>query len=99
MGFWLRRSGAAIFLTLSLAACAASTGQQGGAGSSGGSSAGGAAATSDEEGASIERAVVLSDAHNEMEGISAEHKWTAAHYPGWGWDAQSLLNQGAGSTT
>jgi hypothetical protein len=92
MRFWLCRVSGAILLAASLAACAASTGQQQGTAVT---PSNGAAATNEEdEGSSFDRAVVLSDAKNEMEGVSAEHKWMESHYPGWSWGTQYLINQG-----
>ena len=75
-----RRVFVSILLALSLAGCAAGARQQG------------AVATSGDDGSSIERAVVLSDAKNEAEGVRAEHAWVQSHYPGWSWGTQYLLN-------
>jgi hypothetical protein len=89
VGFWLRLLSAAILLALSLAACGASTGQEQHTSDSPSS---GAAATNEDEGSSFDRAVVFSDAKNEMEGVSAEHKWIESHYAGWSWGTQYLIN-------
>jgi len=50
--------------------------------------------SADEAGLTIETAVVLEDATNEFNGVSAEHAYTNGHYPGWKWKMQSLMNNG-----
>jgi len=77
-----------IAIVLSVTACAANHAQQ----NDNANTQNGAAAGA-EEGSSFERAVVLKDAKNEFEGVSAEHEWIKAHYPGWRWDSQYLLNR------
>jgi hypothetical protein len=75
-----------ILLVLWIAGCAASAGQQNAATPSD------AATASGDEGSSFKRAVSLTDAKNEFEGVRAEHKWIQARYPGWNWDTQYLVN-------
>ena len=45
------------------------------------------------DGSSIERAVVIKKAKNEMEGIAAEGKWIKKMHRGWRKISQALLNK------
>jgi hypothetical protein len=49
---------------------------------------------SDELGLTLETAIVLEDATNEFNGVSAEHIYTNKRYPGWKWKTQGLMNAG-----
>ena len=50
--------------------------------------------SADEPGLTIETAIVLEDATNELNGVSAEHAYTSKRYPGWKRRMQSLMDVG-----
>ena len=45
------------------------------------------------DGSSIERAVVIKNAKNEVEGVDAEAKWVRKVHPGWRKGNQALMNK------
>jgi hypothetical protein len=48
----------------------------------------------DEPGLTIETAIILEGATNELNGVQAEHAYTSKRYPDWKWRMQSLMNVG-----
>lgn len=44
------------------------------------------------DGWSFERAITLTDAKTEMQGVDAEHKLFQSLFQGWSWDMQSVVN-------
>jgi len=48
----------------------------------------------DEPGLTVETAIILEGATNELNGVQAEHAYTSKRYPGWKWRTQSLMNVG-----
>jgi hypothetical protein len=48
----------------------------------------------DEPGLTIETAIILEGATNELNGVQAEHAYTNKRSPGWKWRMQSLMNVG-----
>ena len=55
-----------------------------------------AAATesANEPGLTVETAIILEGATNELNGVQAEHIYTSKRYPGWKWRMQSLMDAG-----
>ena len=50
--------------------------------------------STDEAGLTVETAIFLEDATNELNGVQAEHTYTSKRYPGWKWRMQSLMDVG-----
>ena len=53
------------------------------------------AVAADEKGQSLDQAVILDGVSSEMDGVGAEHAYTAEHYPGWTWQTQALMQNGS----
>jgi hypothetical protein len=43
-------------------------------------------------GMALEDAIILPGVMHEVEGVRAEHAYIAAHFPGWQWRKQALIN-------
>jgi len=50
--------------------------------------------SANEPGLTVETAIILEGATNELNGVQAEHIYTSTRYPGWKWRMQSLMNVG-----
>jgi len=50
--------------------------------------------SANEPGLTVETAIILEGATNELNGVQAEHIYTSKRYPGWKWRMQSLMNVG-----
>ena len=50
--------------------------------------------SANEPGLTVETAIILEGATNELNGVQAEHVYTSKRYPGWKWRMQSLMNVG-----
>jgi len=50
--------------------------------------------SADEPGLTVETAIILEGATNELNGVQAEHIYTSKRYPGWKWRMQSLMDVG-----